>query len=220
MRFMTFALTGVLLAIPFLASAQTRTGSADRAGQWETTLGVYGTKSENADGTNGSGADIDGTLGLTFSVGYNFSDHLALRFDGSWLAPDYTATLATEERGLVEIDNELDVFSGQFNGVYHLMDGPFTPYVQAGLGWTYIDSNIVDGLPSTGCWWDPWWGYICANFYSTYSTTNFSWNVGLGLRYEFRSDMFIRGGWEQTRIDSDGTNPSFDALRLEIGWQF
>jgi opacity protein-like surface antigen len=129
--------------------------------------------------------------------------------------------LNTESEGLVDINHRLTAFTGQVNGVWNVFDAALTPYLQAGFGWTYIDSNVSDGSPVTGCWWDPWWGYICSNFYETYDETNFSWNAGAGLRYEFDSSMFIRGGWERLNIDGgDGVDPGFDAFRLEFGWMF
>ncbi|MEM9758770.1 MAG: porin family protein [Pseudomonadota bacterium] len=192
-----------------------------RAGKWETSFGAYFTGSEASDGLNESSIDVDAGYGFSFSVGHNFSEHFALRFDGSWSRADYDAVLDTEEQGPVTISHRLTLFNGQFNGVYNFLEGAFTPYVQGGVGWTYIDSNVADGPPATGCWWDPWWGYICGDFYSTYSDTNFAWNVGAGLRYEIQRGMYVRGGWEQTHIDGgSGTDPTFDAFRLELGWMF
>ncbi|EAQ98884.1 porin family protein [Congregibacter litoralis] len=203
------------------AQAQFAGPMVQRSGKWETTIGLYLTGSESSDGLNESSVDIDSGYGIGFSAGYNFTQNLALRFDGSWSRADYDAVLDTEDEGLVFINHRLTTFTGQFNGVWNLLDGPFTPYVQAGIGWTYLDSNVADGPPSTGCWWDPWWGYICSNFYSTYAETNFSWNIGAGLRYEFGRGMFVRGGWEQTTIDGgQGADPTFDAFRAELGWQF
>jgi opacity protein-like surface antigen len=211
-----------LLALTSLsAQAQWSNSSSTRAGKWESNIGVFFTGSESSDGLNESSLDIDSGYGLGFGFGYNFTENLALRFDGAWSRADYDAVLDTEDSGLVEINHTLSLFNGQVNGVWNILDGAFTPYLQAGIGWTYVDSNIADGPPVTGCWWDPWWGPICSNFYSTYQETNFSWNVGAGLRYEFGNGMFARGGWEQTNIDGDrGADPTFDAFRFELGWLF
>jgi opacity protein-like surface antigen len=213
-------LTGLCTGLSAPVFAQMKSMVA-RTGHWEGSVGLYGTSSESASGTNGSGIDVDGGIGLSLGLGYHFSEHLAVRFDGSWARPDYSARFNTEEDGLVEIDQELSLFSGQVSGVYHLLPGAFTPYLQAGIGWTYVDSNVADGPPVTGCWWDPWWGYICSNFFSTYSETSFSWNLGAGLRYDLNRDMFVRGGYEMLSIDSgEGVKPAFDTFRLEIGWKF
>jgi opacity protein-like surface antigen len=219
------AITVALAAAAWTAGATAaewwNSDSTQRSGNWETSFGVSLTGSERSDGLNGSSLDVDSGWGIGASVGYNFNDHLALNFDGSWIRADYDAVLDTEDEGLVEISHELDVFNGQFNAVYNLLPGAFTPYLQAGIGWTYVDSNVADGPPTTGCWWDPWWGYICSNFYSTYSETNFSWNAGAGLRYDMGNGMFLRGGWQRTHIDGgSGADPRFDAFRFELGWLF
>jgi opacity protein-like surface antigen len=192
-----------------------------RAGQWETSAGIYSTSSLTASGSNGSSIDVDSGYGLAFSLGYNVTDQLAVRFDGSWTNPDYTAVVNTVEDGPFELDHELSLFTGQFSGVWNLLPGAFTPYLQAGIGWTYVDSNVADGPPTTGCWWDPWWGYICSDFFSTYSDTSFSWNIGAGLRYELSRSMFVRGGYELLQLDGgEGVDPDFDNFRIELGWKF
>jgi len=203
------------------AQAQWYSAPAEREGRWESTLGLYMTGPESASGINASSVDIDTGVGLGFSAAYNFTQNFALRFDGAWSRADYDAVLDTDAQGLVNINHRLSAFTGQVNGVWNVLDGAFTPYLQAGFGWTYLDSNVTDGPPATGCWWDPWWGYICSNFYSTYDETNFSWNAGAGLRYEFSRGMFVRGGWELINVDGGkGVDPSFDAFRLEVGWLF
>jgi opacity protein-like surface antigen len=218
-------ITKLLLLVLGMASltAHAQWGNAytEREGRWESTLGVYLTGPETAEGTNASSVDIDTGFGVGFGAAYNFTQHLAIRFDGAWSRADYDAVLDTDAEGLVDINHRLTAFTGQINGVWNIFDAALTPYLQAGFGWTYIDSNVSDGSPVTGCWWDPWWGYICSNFYETYDETNFSWNAGAGLRYEFNSSMFLRGGWERLNIDAgDGADPSFDAFRLEFGWMF
>jgi opacity protein-like surface antigen len=221
MKAFSLALGLMLALVSTHAAAQQWRSGVKRAGTWDMTLGGYATSSEGQSGANQSAFDLDSGIGLAFGIGYNVNEHLSLRFDSNWVEPDYVAILNTEDNGLVRADSKLSIYSGHFNGVYHLLEGAFTPYVQAGLGWTYLDSNIIDGRPSTGCWWDPLWGYICAEFYSTYSDTRFSWNVGLGLRYEFSRQMFIRGGWEQTNIDGgSGGDPTLDAIRFELGWRY
>ena len=88
--------------------------------------------------------------------------------------------------------------------------------------WTYIDSNVSDRPPITGCWWDPWWGYICSNFYSTYSDTNFSYGGGIGVRWEFGYNTYMRASYSLMRMDlgSAAGNPEFNLGRLEFGWRY
>lgn len=194
---------------------------ADRAGRWEATAQIIGSSSESSGAEMASGLDVDSDIGFAFGFAYNFNEHLAMGMDFSFLNPDYEATLETDDGDIVTIDHEMDVFNGHLYGAWNFMQGPFTPYVTAGLGWTYVDSNVSDGLPSTGCWWDPWWGYVCANFYDTYDDTRFSYGAGAGLRYEFGNGMFMKGSYNLMEIDGEGNgaDPSFDMWRLEFGWQ-
>jgi opacity protein-like surface antigen len=114
------------------------------------------------------------------------------------------------------------VFNGAVNGTWNILKGNFTPYLQLGLGWTHVDSNVADGPPVTGCWWDPWWGYVCADFFSTYKDTRFSWNAGLGVRYDFQNRMFLKGSINRIFVDGaqDAADPEFDLWRVELGWRF
>ncbi len=210
-----------ILASACLGVVLAATAHADRTGRWEATAQIIGSSSESSGGEMGSGLDVDSDVGFAFGFAYNFNEHLAMGMDFSFLNPDYEATIETDDGDIVTIDHEMDVFNGNLNATWNFMEGPFTPYVQAGLGWTYIDSNVADGLPSTGCWWDPWWGYVCANFYDTYDDTSFSYGAGAGLRYEFGNGMFVKGSYNVMELDGsgDGADPSFDLWRLELGWQ-
>jgi hypothetical protein len=194
----------------------------DRAGKWEASLQLIGNLSESTGGEEGSSVDVDSDIGFGFSVGYNLSSRFAVNFDGSFIKPDYEAVLDTEDNGLVTINHNLSVFNGQLNGVWNIMEGPLTPYVQAGFGWTYIDSNVSNGPPTTGCWWDPWWGYICSNFYDSYDDTSFSYGGGVGVRYEFGYGSFVKGSYNRYIISAsgDGADPDFDIWKLEIGRMF
>jgi opacity protein-like surface antigen len=194
---------------------------SDRSRSWEATIQVLGTGSESRNGENGSEVDFDSATGWGFGVAYNFNEHLAVGFDGAFVKPKYTATFNTDEDGLVSLRHKASVFNGQLNGTWNIMKGPFTPYLQLGIGWTHIDSNVADGPPVTGCWWDPWWGYVCSNFYSTYKDTRFSWGAGAGLRYDFQNRMFVKGSINRVEIDG-GNNEvdiKFDVWRLELGWK-
>ena len=108
-------------------------------------------------------------------------------------------------------------YAHQFNVTYHFLKGPLTPYVQAGAGWTTLDSNIISRPPVTGCWWDPWWGYICTTTWTTYDTTKFSYNAGLGLRWDINAAVFMRGAWNREFVSTDNGNLDFDTLTLEAG---
>ncbi len=209
----------LLASLTALTLAAGANAAPDRAQRWETTVQLVASDSTESSGNRQSSVDIDSAVGWGFGLAYNFNSQFAAGFDFSWLNPDYKATFNTDQHGLVSVDHEMDIVSGAFNGTWNMLEGPFTPYLRVDLGWTYIDSNVSNGPPVTGCWWDPWWGYICNNYYNTYDDTSFSYGIGAGLRYEFGNSWFIKGSVNHTEIDaSHGFDPSFDSVRVELGW--
>ena len=109
-----------------------------------------------------------------------------------------------------------------FRLTYEFSEGNLSPYVEGGFGWTQFDSNVADGPPLTGCWWHPWWGYICSNFYNTITETNFSYGGALGLRYRLRGGSMVKLSYNTYQLDGSSAevDPSLSAIRLEMAWGF
>ena len=209
-----------LLGISAGSSAQV---VRDRAGSWDIGFHLLDTGSETLRGDQGSAIDVEGELGWGFSGIYNFNSRLALGFEASWVKPNYFATRVLE--GTLETDTlraELGVFNLHAKGVYNFLEGPVTPYIEAGLGWTDIDSNIVNGPPTTGCWWDPWWGYVCDTFFDTYSETRTSISAAVGLRWELNQTTVIKASYGTLEIDTARATEeaSLDTLRVEFAWRY
>ena len=218
MRIRLLGVAGICLAsMAYTASTQAQTA---RGENWEATIDILYSSSESANGDHESSVDVDSAVGLGLGLAYNFNSKLAVGFEFSWVEPDYDLVLDTEDNGLVSIDHDMSVYTSQFNGVWNFIDGPLTPYVQVGLGWTYVDSNVADGPPSTGCWWDPWWGYVCYSDYDSYDDTSFSWGYGAGMRWELSRTMFVKGSVNRVEIDGGSVDITFDSARLELGWMF
>jgi opacity protein-like surface antigen len=217
-------ITIMMIAISPLAWSQGtfRYGPNERAGEWNLAIEAIYLGSESSSGTNGSGLSIDDDWGFGFMINYNFTNHLALGFDMSFLKPRYEATFATEDAGLQTISHKLSIFNGQLKGTYNILEGPLTPYIDVALGWTSVDSNITDGPPTTGCWWDPWWGWVCRSFYSTYSDSAWTYGGGLGVRWDMTRDMFLRASYNVMVMDLSGVSniDQFNMGRLEIGWRY
>ena len=209
-----------LFVIPGIAVAQ-----GDRSRSWEWSFAALYQQSKDIGSGGGSTLDIDDAVGLGVNFGYNFSNRLTVGFDFDFISPDYQAVLVDDmvvPAATTVIDHEFSQFNGRFKGTFNLLDGPFQPFVEAGLGWTYIDSNVVDGQPITGCWWHPWWGYICDNFYNTFTETTFTYGAGLGFRYHFRGGTFLKASYNVWELDSLGdiSDSSITGARVEFGWGF
>ena len=206
-----------LLAVAATADAQ------DREGRWEFTLGTFYQLSTTVDGEEGTGLDTDNEFGFEIGGGFNFSDNLATTFSLQWAGVGYDATALDEDLNPVDISGKYDSFTLSGNLVYYFGDGALAPYIGAGIGWTWIDTNIPNGPPYTWCWWDPWWGYVCSTSYPTETLDAFSYQALLGLRYDFDNDRtFLKLGYTSQWMDFDASSgtPRFDVITLDIGWLF
>ncbi len=218
----TIYVAGLTLAL--LAGAAT-VQAQDREGRWEFTLGTFyqlGTGLETASGESSSTIDIDDDFGFALGGGYNVSDRLAANFGLQWAGVGYDA-IVNEPESVSRISGSYDQFTLAGNMILNFGDGPLTPYLGAGIGWTWIDTNIPNGPPVGGCWWDPWYGYVCYSSYPTKTTDAFSYQVLLGLRYTLNNDMtFFRLGYTSQWMDFSNTNstPRFDVIALDVGWMF
>ena len=215
----TLLIAALALTMPALAFAQT-----NRANSWEWSVAAIYQDSASSGAEGGSNLKLDNELGFGLNFGYNFTNKLALSGDFEWLRPDFTATLVEDAPtpSSTTVRHTMSQFNGRIKGTLTFLETPLSPYVEAGIGWSYFDSNVADGPPITGCWWHPWWGYICENFYSTFSSTEFSYGGALGLRYILRGGMTLKLSVNQYWIDvgSAGGDPELNAARLEFGWSF
>jgi len=168
----------------------------------------------------GAALDIDDSMGWGFSFGWNWTSKVNLSYSFMVNKPDYSAVIVPDGEAPQTVDHELSKYSHHFNGTYHFLDGDLTPFVTGGIGWTKLDSNIADGLPEVGCWWDPWWGYVCFQDWDTYSETEFTYNLGVGVRWDINSNLFSRAAYSREFISVKGGDLNFDMATLEIGWMF
>lgn len=214
----------VTVTIAALLLASTAMAQQDRSNMWEFGVSLNNFSSESLDGSNGSFVDIDSSTGFGLALNYNFNNHFAIGGEFTWNTPDYDALFVPEDPGAdpERIRYELDVFGVNLKAVWNLLDGPITPYVEAGLGWADVDSNIIDQPPITGCWWDPWWGYICDTFFSTYGKTQESYNGAVGIRWDMDNGMTLKGSYGILKIDTSAAtdDASLDAFRAEVMWRF
>jgi len=178
--------------------------------------------STSKDVEGGASLDIDKNLGWGITIGYNWTAKLNTAYKLTVNKPDYSATIIPEDPDIVPqtIDYTMSKYSHQLNFTYNFMDKSFTPFVQAGLGFMTLDSNITDQPPSTGCWWDPWWGWVCTTTWSTYKTTRFAYNLGLGLRWDVNNAFFVRGSYNKEWVSLKSGKLDFDTLTFEAGLMF
>jgi len=210
----------VSCVVGLLASVVSTDASANytkRSDKWEASFKLLNNQSSEVDGQGGSGLALDSDYGWGFTLGYNVNPHILVNFDFSSSTPSYKAISIDETGGNQQVNGKMDLLESQFNVVYSLFASQFTPYVQAGLGWSYIDSNIVSDV-SQGCWWTWWGAYYCDSFVNTYDDTRFSYNVAVGFRYELNNSLFFRASYKQAVIDfSHSDDASIGSYHIEVG---
>ena len=168
----------------------------------------------------GSSASVDDDLGFTFTFGYRFNRKLELEFGIDWASVDYDATLQSRDLPNLSIDvtGEYEYFTPRVNLNYFFTEGPFTPYIKAGIGWAFIDTNIPTSQVQIGCWWDPWYGQICTPYQSTKDVDEFAYQLGAGIRWKLGPGYALSLSYEKQWIDFSNANstPDFDQVRLGL----
>jgi hypothetical protein len=202
--------------------------SADRAGTWETRLDITYNNSTDWDFEGGTTADIDSDTSLLLGVSYHMTDQLELGGNVTFGQTDYDADIATDLNGdavtdgVISVSGEYESTSLLFDATWNFLPGDFSPFVSASLGWAWIDTNIATEPPQTGCWWDPWWGYICDTFYDTKSLDGFAYGFDVGARYDISDTFAIHGSYRMFWVDLNNASgtPDIDGFRLGVGWKF
>ncbi len=195
-------------------------GSRDTRFETSVILAYQNGFDESSEG--GSALDVDSTIGWGISIGWNWTAkwNLAYRFVST--SPNYFATIVPEDPDVLpqSIEHKLSKVSHQLNVTYNFREAAFTPFVLAGIGWTKLDSNIPTGGVDGGCWWDPWWGYICFADWKTFDTTDFSYNLGLGFRWDINNAIFTKAAYSREFLKLDNGTFNFDMATLEFGLMF
>lgn len=215
----------VLLAgLSGLAMAQSAAAqSADREGRWESRIGALFLNSSDADFEGGTTAEFDSDTGFRFGFAYHYTDNLEVGLNLGVGTTDYRADVAGDEPGeFFAVRGELEYTTLTLDGTYNMLAGPFSPFLTAGIGWSWADTNIATGPPETGCWWDPWWGYVCTSFQDTRTIDGFAYGVGVGARYDVTETVVVLGSYRINWIDFDKaeSTPDFDGFELSFGWKF
>lgn len=225
-------LSGFLLLLTLLYSVTSNAvpGTFDtRAQRWEFFLAPQFTNSKLLQFDNGAEADINERSSLGFGFGYNIDRHIELTLTFAASNANYSGTRIIDNNppdpdvpnGPQKFSASLYTSTIDFGFTYNLLKNPLTPYVSANLGWTYIDSGIPTGNIVTGCWWDPWWGYVCTPTAQTYTDSRFNYGAGAGLRYDFNRKIFIKGGVSINYIDIGSSNtPDFTRYNFIFGFMF
>jgi len=191
--------------------------SAPKSG-WEGSIGLFYQDEQDVGFDGRALLKADDGVGIIGAVGYSFNPRLDLVFGFEAITIDYelirqsASTLGRTQ----SLRTEYDSFTPFVKINYNILDRAFSPFVSAGIGWAFIDTNIPEDEVFLGCWWDPWWGYVCSPYAETKQTDAFAYNVGIGARWLFNDAYGLRLEYQKQWLELSKASgaPNFDQLRL------
>lgn len=214
-----FGIFALLLVMTAAGIAQAGEMATMREGHWDFTVQTRYVGDQTFENDGGASLQLNDDLGWGFGFSYYVSDQLSVGFLWGWRGLNYTATVARDDAVFDTYSNWMDSSTLALPVEYILTRGKFAPYVNGSLGWTFIDSNIVSDYYGGGCYWDPWYGYICYDSYDTYSTEAFTYSLGAGVRMELSPTVYLRIGYEKGWMDVSST-ADMDIFRVDLGSLF
>jgi len=167
--------------------------------------------------------NVDSTLGWGLGFAWNWTEKWNLSYRYLSTSPDYEALIVPGEESPEiprTIQHKMSKRTHQFNVTYNFSSKTFTPFVVAGVGWTKLDSNVPSAPPGVNCWWDPWWGYICISDWETYTESQFTYNLGLGVRWDINTMLFTKASYVREFLDGENGSINLDTAVIELGLMF
>lgn len=213
------AIATVFLSMSTMADSKSSISrKADRNGTWDFYLPLTYATEAKIDGQGGSTMDINDDIGYGFGFGYNINNKFQVNGLVGWNSRTYNVTAVADDNSIHQYNNFLETHNISLNGIYYFLETNLTPFISGTVGYTWLDTNIQDA-PATGdCWYDPIYGYVCAEYVPTKVQSEIHYGGGLGVRYDINDAFSLQGDWNRVWIDmrnSSGT-PEFDTWRLDF----
>lgn len=212
------ATAGLLLSANAFALSDSYRGQS-----WEGAFRIIDIQGDTYQGENGSSAETDNSVGWGFGFGFNVNENFNVSGNFNWSDVDYKGKgISGIGGGTFDVDGELQTSTLNMSATYNILRKTVTPFVTGGIGATYVDTNIPSGLAYPVCWWDPWYGYYCGTAVPTKSDTEFSYNVGVGLRWDVVDNFYMKATANRLWIDANGNvgHPSFISYAVDFGFLF
>lgn len=220
--FRKWAALAVLASLVIVVEANAEPSLRTRT--WEMSLQPRYQFQKDLEFTNAR-VEMDDDFAWGFGINYNVSEKLQIGTEFGWNFIDYKASFLADSGGVISprsAGGSAETSSWLFNMSYNLLATKFTPFVTAGLGWGWFDSNIATGDWNSYCWWDPWYGYICSSYPSTYGDDAFVYKAGGGLRMDSAESFFFKVMYNAQWNDFGNSSnvPMFSQIRVEFGSMF
>jgi len=203
-----------------ILSLSTILSASSREGKMEFFFTPIYVNSNTVNFDGGSQLDLNSRSGFGFGFGYNIDEHIELSMLFNSSSSSYKATVVRDDGSKKNYVSNMYTTSANFAATYNFIDGPLTPYITGTFGYTYIDSGIASGI-SSGCYWDPWLGYICGPVVSTYNSNELNYGASVGLRYDVNKKIYFKLGVGKSWLDlSNASSNDFTVYDLTLGMKF
>ncbi|AUN29194.1 OmpA family protein [Niveispirillum cyanobacteriorum] len=126
------------------------------------------------------------TIAAVFETGYQFGDGLRLGVEGGY-SIHQVDTIKGGPVGNPIGDTTTFTLMGVVQKEFDV-GSPFRPYVSAGLGWGWVDTDNVGPVFSNG-------------YYSNAAQDNFAYQLGVGVAYALTPDLDLTFGYRYQGID-------------------
>ena len=218
MRIHYLQLPALFIGLLFALGAQSQSYPPGRPPGWEFRGDLLFQNQKDARTDVGSDIALDTGWGGSLGVGYRFSPYTEMYFMLDFQSINYDARVVRADvpNVAVNVSDKADIITPRIEGNINFLDHPLTPYVTAGIGWGFVDSNVPNGRAQVGCWQDPWWGYVCAPYQTTYHNDRFTYDIGAGVRWDVNQTFSMRLAYEKHWLDLSGEvgTPNLDQFRL------
>lgn len=217
------ALTTTLL--PAVAQIPWATEPFSRMGRTE----IYGigqylhSDDINFNGPSGSVKTKMDDTGLGgFGIAFHFNDFLSIRGDFMFGNATFHTDVPLETGGTVGFKQDAFISTGRLNLDYNIINRRLTPIITAGIGYQYLETELENAPPVNTCWWDPWWGWICYSGHPHAWETDFTWNVGAGVRWNITDNLIVKAMAGANWLEYDGAHGVTTQIEgiFSIGWSF
>jgi opacity protein-like surface antigen len=157
-----------------------------------------------------------------FGFAFHFSDYFSVHSDFMFGEATFNGNLPLQGGGTFYRSQDAFIQTGRFNIDYNIINRRITPFLTAGLGYQYLETELHNAPPVGYCWWDPFYGYVCYYDHPVAWRTDFTWNAGGGVRWDITDHLFIKVTGGATWLEYSGSHGITTQLEgiFAIGWTF
>jgi opacity protein-like surface antigen len=157
-----------------------------------------------------------------FGVAYHFNDFFSVRTDLMFGGATFNADVPTRTGGVIPIKQDAFIQTGRLNVDYNMINRRLTPFLTAGIGYQYTETELENAPPVETCWWDPWYGWVCYYDHPVAWQTDFTWNAGGGVRWNVTDNLFLKASVNATWLQYSGASGITTQIEgiFCIGWTY